>query len=491
MIRRQFVRGPRAAHNSHVFPAAERVNMVWEARHVQFNRHPGDEASTMIAHAWLLAFLLLGSQVNRDGPDADAADRVTLRDGKVVLGACDRDHAGAARLGGIPGPARLGRNKLKTISRGGTARPRERPVRPSHNGGRGSKHGGKIGQPVQPANDRIVSWIDQELARLTAGGAPKAVDLDWRAAPSQRGPRIGPTAGGNAAAVAARLALQPSRSRIDAARRAEGRTRVARYSAEARRGATPPSLTDCCRRLWSQSQSGWPGAATELAVDPDLRFLRFQDTVMPEPAAGQPRADWASRRRCQSSSACSTRIKVSGLIPLTEKLNAVAARGRIGAVVTRLEIQPDMSTSSSNPASGSETVIGGSPFGSRAATVRPEDLGQDAGKRSRQIPRFKARSRIVESLGLGAIPADLKQRSCASARRRRRRWGWLGPLSTRTFKPWHCPSWNHRMTVPPPTQLNPRRTRAAIGPRPERDDHAQITLRSPDRYWPAEQFRGR
>ena len=103
----------------------------------------------MTAHAWLLAFLLLGYNVNRDGPAPDAADRVTLRDGKVVRGLVTAT---------LPGPrgsveflvrgARGSKKSSRTISRGGTARRRERPVRPSHNGGSDWKHGERNGQPV-------------------------------------------------------------------------------------------------------------------------------------------------------------------------------------------------------------------------------------------------------------------------------------------------------------------------------------------------------
>ena len=46
-------------------------------------------------------------------------------------------------------------------------------------------------------------------------------------------------------------------------------------------GLLPPTLEP--EPMWLARR-----AATELAVDPDLRFMRFQDTVIPEPGAGQP-----------------------------------------------------------------------------------------------------------------------------------------------------------------------------------------------------------
>ena len=57
----------------------------------------------------------------------------------------------------------------------------------------------------------------------------------------------------------------------------------------------PPSIA-CCRS--HRAGAAWLArrAATELAIDPDLRFIRFQDTVFPDPGAGQPCRPWASRR---------------------------------------------------------------------------------------------------------------------------------------------------------------------------------------------------
>ena len=51
------------------------------------------------------------------------------------------------------------------------------------------------------------------------------------------------------------------------------------------------------------------------------------------------------------------------------------------------------------------------PFGSRIATVRPDDLGREAGKNLEADPQIQSAFKIVEMLGLGAIPADVKGRS--------------------------------------------------------------------------------
>ena len=152
-------------------------------------------------------------------------------------------------------------------------------------------------------------------------------------------------------------------------------------------------------------------AATELAVDPDLRFIRFQDTVFPDAGAGQPLGAMGL------STAISELKRLLDLDPgpktdpLVDKLKTVGARGRIGAAVTRLEIQPDMSgvtvESTLWVRDGQQWFV----FGSRNATVRPDDLAQEAGKELAEDPQVKGAFQIAELLGLGAIPADVKERS--------------------------------------------------------------------------------
>ena len=176
---------------------------------------------------------------------------------------------------------------------------------------------------------------------------------------------------------------------------------------------TPPASLDRLLPLAAEPEPRWLArrAATELAIDPDLRFIRFQDTVFPDPGAGQP----------VSAMGLSTAIsELKRLLdldpgqqtdPLLDKLKTVGARGRIGAAVTRLVIQPDMSSVTVESAlwvrEGQRWFL----FGSRNATVRPDELGQEAGKDLAEDPQVKSAFQIAELLGLGAIPAEVKQRS--------------------------------------------------------------------------------
>ena len=64
----------------------------------------------------------------------------------------------------------------------------------------------------------------------------------------------------------------------------------------------PPASLDRLLPLAPEPELRWLGrrAATELAVDPDLRFIRFQDTVFPDPGPGSRCPTWASRRPSRS-----------------------------------------------------------------------------------------------------------------------------------------------------------------------------------------------
>jgi hypothetical protein len=266
--------------------------------------------------------------------------------------------------------------------------------------------------PSAGPDDRIIPWIDHELARLSAPGKPEPSfllklrlsrnevrGLDRRPAPVARLLRLG---------WLCNLTEPESMAVDDLKTSLEARG----YTVDATAQAQPASL-DHLLPPAPEPEPRWLGrrAATELAIDPDLRFVRFQDTVFPDPGAGQP----------ISAMGLSTAIsELKRLLdvdpgpqndPLVDKLKTVGARGRIGAAVTRLVIQPDMTSVSVESTLWVREGQRWFPFGSRNATVRPDDLGQEAGKDLAEDPQIKGAFQFAELLGLGAIPADVKQRS--------------------------------------------------------------------------------
>ena len=186
------------------------------------------------------------------------------------------------------------------------------------------------------------------------------------------------------------------------------------------RGQTPPAALDRLLPPTPEPDNAWLArrAATELAVDTGLRFIRFQDTVIPDPGAGQPLGEMGLSTAVSELRRLLDPDQGQQADPLAEKLKGVAARGRIGALVTRLAIEPDLS---SVTVESTLWIRGGqqwAAFGSRIATVRPDDLGQEAGKNLEADPQVQGAFRIAELLGLGAIPPEVKARACAWRRHR-------------------------------------------------------------------------
>ena len=153
-------------------------------------------------------------------------------------------------------------------------------------------------------------------------------------------------------------------------------------------------------------------AATELAVDPDLRFIRYQGLLLPDTKLGQP----AAMGGLDASAAFGQLAKLldpnaAEVDPLPPALQKIAARGRSGAAVTRMEIAPDMSQVSVESTLWVLGPRGWVAWGSRTATVRPEDVNAGVAENIAGDPQVQAAFDIVEKLGLGAIAGDLKERS--------------------------------------------------------------------------------
>jgi hypothetical protein len=176
---------------------------------------------------------------------------------------------------------------------------------------------------------------------------------------------------------------------------------------------SPSAALDRLLPLAAEPEATWLArrAATEVAADADLQFLRYQDMVIPDLRGGQP---------LDNLGLTSAVSELSRLLdpdqtrpdPMAEKLRSISARGRVGAVVTRLVIAPDLSGVTVEStlwvrAGGA----GWAPFGSRASTVRPEDIGPEAGRELAGDPQVQGAFRLVEGLGLGSVAGELKERS--------------------------------------------------------------------------------
>ena len=96
--------------------------------------------------------------------------------------------------------------------------------------------------------------------------------------------------------------------------------------------------------------------------------------------------------------------------PLAARAREVAARGRVGLVVTGMETTEDLS---SVQVEATLWVCTGpdrwEPAVSRRATVRPGDFPPDAGAELAADPQVDAAFRLVEGLGLGEVSGEMKR----------------------------------------------------------------------------------
>jgi hypothetical protein len=175
---------------------------------------------------------------------------------------------------------------------------------------------------------------------------------------------------------------------------------------------TDPSI-DSLLPPHAEPEASWltRRAATEVLHDPGLKFVRYQGLMVPD--TGAPAA--------QPLSAFQALPALGPLLggdapadPLPGTLHQLAAKGRCGAMVTRLDIAPDFSMVSVDITlwvrQGTDRW---QPAGSRVVRVRPEQLGPDAGRELADDPQVTQAFRLIEALGLQEISPQVKQRALA------------------------------------------------------------------------------
>lgn len=349
--------------------------------------------------------LVLLALAAADAPAVEtAADVVTLRDGKVVLGQVvepaprgtvllmvRRAWAEAEVPGWYAGWLKLEepnvrRARLQRLSRLRTWR--------------------RSRAPFANADDAILGWIDRETARLSDERADSEAKL--MLVRLGRGEVRSVVRRPPASARALRrgwLAGFPDVERMPLERlndALEGRGFAAG-------GETEVSVENLLP-LAAETEADWATrrAATEVTTDPGLKFVRTGPTLLPEPEPGQP---------LELGGAAAALGDLARLLegqatdPLAEALGKVAARGRIGAVVTELEIPPDLTVVRVRSTLWVRRAERWSPVGARAAEVRPEALGANAGAPLADDPQVQGAFKLVEALGLGPVPEDVKKRS--------------------------------------------------------------------------------
>jgi hypothetical protein len=153
-------------------------------------------------------------------------------------------------------------------------------------------------------------------------------------------------------------------------------------------------------------------AATEALNDEGLRFVRFGNSLMPEPAPGQ--APDPNAAAAVLNDTIKDLLGASPSDPLASRLRDVAARGRVGALVTRLDLAPDLGSVTVESAlfvRGPNGVWTRGPW--RSGTLRSGDVAPGAAEALADDPQVKAAFQVVDSIGFGGISEEMKRKSLA------------------------------------------------------------------------------
>jgi hypothetical protein len=262
-------------------------------------------------------------------------------------------------------------------------------------------------------DDRIVKWIDHELSRLSAPGAFEQSTLLRVRLPRDEVAALGRRPAGSERMIGLAWICHLPDPESMPPETLKDALEARGYAIDPADKTPPPSL-DRLLPPAPESEELWLArrAATELAVDSDLRLMRFNDMVMPDTGPGQLMGGLGLSTALSELKRLLDPDQAQRADPLVEKLATIEARGRKGAAVTKLEIQPDLSgvtvESTLWICLGPKRWV---PFGSRGATVRTGDVQAEASQKLANDPQVKGALAIIESLGLGSVPAELKQQS--------------------------------------------------------------------------------
>jgi hypothetical protein len=354
----------------------------------------------------LLTSVLLGAA----NPES-AADAIVLRDGRVLLGQV------------IASPPRgkvvvLVRRAWAEKNLPDMAKRWEAAQAPSMKRARDQRRirleAWRKDRPKLAGKDDAVSdWLEREIDRLKKQDASAdstrllAVSLN-RAEIRKLTPR--PTATGRLLRLAWRVNLETAESEpIDDLKAAlEGRG----YDPN----GTTPVVVDDLLPIPDENEAHWRlrRAATEVANESALRFVRHASLVLPESATAN---DPGVGLDAIGSAIKSILGDEPAVDPLAARLAQVARSGRIGAVVTRMDIALE-----SNMIRVESTLWvrvasdRWEPLITRPASVRLDEANSDEAAVVAGDPQVKVILGAVDSLGLGDLAPTLKNAGAATKR---------------------------------------------------------------------------
>jgi hypothetical protein len=334
--------------------------------------------------------------------DASAADEVKLRDGKTLLGQIDVASAADALV--VVARREWVREHLpewlekwelaeRDSIKSALAQRRNRLVEWKN-----------VRPPAYGPADKISAWLDDQLGRAPEALAPSTLMIaKLNKADVQSVRRRGATAA-SALRSAWVLGLKDPESTKFAALE----------DAIAGRGMTlggdQPVSIDRLLPPSAESEAHWllRRAATEVLYDEGLRFVRFGSTLLPEPMPGQTPDPTAGVAIVEGT--IKDVLGVGGADPLPNRLMFVASRGRVGAMVTRIEIAPDFSAANAESSFYSRGPGGWDRSAWRTGSLEVGNVPPLVVSLVASDPQVKAMMALVESLGGGLVSAEMKQR---------------------------------------------------------------------------------
>ncbi len=337
-----------------------------------------------------------------------AADRVTLRDGSVVLGLATSANAGSrgsveivvrrdwARTA-LPKQAPLWEKTVARTSRQALDQRRKR----LETWKRERTAGAANRKPPAGAKgeDRILSWLDGELKRLadpaSVSGSPlmsiklprsEVRGLERKPAAVERMFRL---------AWISNLPNPESMTAGELKNALESRGFATDLAAK-----SPPASLDKLLPPSVETDAAWLArrAATEVTVDPGLRFVRYQNLLFPDAPLDQAAAGGLGISTALDELKRLLDPNAQPAVdPLVKEFRAIESAGGAGAVVTRLALLPDLGGAAVEVTlwvrQAHEHWI---PAGSRTATVRSGEVQAGAAGAIAADPQVQGAFQIIE-----------------------------------------------------------------------------------------------
>ncbi len=331
--------------------------------------------------------------------DAPASDEIVLKDGKELLGQIVDGSGGSiviARREWLKTNLSDQMAKWEEAERTQTGMAREqryrrlqawRQERPS----------------VAAPGDRITPWLDHELSKAGGSDTPPILMVIQLG----KGEATSVQKRGDQAARALRAAWilglpEPETSPL-----------ATLTDSIAGRGTTieaddpvyidsllPPAIEDDDRWLLRR-------AATEVLNDEGLRYIRFGNTVLPEPVPGQAPDPTLGPKLVEGTI---KDVLTGGRVdPLPDRLRSVADRGRVGMMVTRIDIAADFSAVAAESTLYCRGEGGWDRAAWRQANVRVGEVPPFVMNMVASDPQVKALLDFVDAIGGGLVSPQMKQ----------------------------------------------------------------------------------